>query len=89
VGVAPFNRDSGYYRGKRRIKGGRQSIRKVLFMTALTAMKWNPLIKEFYERLLARGKVKKVAVIACMHKLLTIMNAMVRAQTLWRPAFSS
>lgn len=88
VGVAPFNRDSGYYRGKRRIKGGRQSIRKVLFMAALTAMKWNPVIKEFYERLLARGKVKKVAVIACMHKLLIIMNAMVRAQTLWRPVFS-
>jgi transposase len=88
VGVAPFNRDSGYYRGKRRIKGGRQSIRKVLFMAALTAMKWNPVIKEFYERLLARGKVKMVAVIACMHKLLIIMNAMVRAQTLWRPVFS-
>jgi transposase len=58
-------------------------------MAALTAMKWNPVIKEFYERLLARGKVKKVAVIACMHKLLIIMNAMVRAQTLWRPVFTS
>jgi len=94
VGVAPFNRDSGYHRGKRRIKGGRQSIRKVLFMAALTAIKWNPVIKEFYERLLARGKVKKVAIVACMHKLLTIMNAMVRAQTLWssvfhRPVFNS
>jgi len=89
VGVAPFNRDSGFYRGKRRIKGGRQSIRKVLFMAALTAVKWNPVIKEFYERLLARGKVKKVAVIACMHKLLTIINAMVRAQTLWSPVVRS
>ncbi len=89
VGVAPFNRDSGFYRGKRRIKGGRQSIRKVLFMAAMTAMKWNPVIKEFYERLLARGKVKKVAVIACMHKLLTIINAMVRAQTLWNPVVRS
>jgi len=89
VGVAPFNRDSGYYRGKRRIKGGRQSIRKVLYMAALTAMKWNPVIKDFYERLMAKGKVKKVAIIACMHKLLTIMNAMVRAQTIWRPVFTS
>ena len=87
VGVAPFNRDSGYYRGKRRIKGGRQSIRKVLFMAALTAVKWNPVIKEFYERLLARGKAKKVAIVACMHKLLTMMNAMIRAQTLWRHVF--
>jgi transposase len=89
VGVAPFNRDSGYYRGKRRIKGGRQSIRKVLYMSAMTAMRWNPVIKEFYERLLARGKAKNVAIVACMHKLLTIMNAMVRAQTLWRPVFGS
>jgi len=85
VGVAPFNRDSGYYRGKRRIKGGRQSVRRVLFMAAITATKWNPVIKEFYERLLARGKVKKVAIIACMHKLLTIMNAIVRSQTSWKP----
>ena len=88
VGVAPFNRDSGFYRGKRRIKGGRQSIRKVLYMAAMTAMRWNPVIKEFYERLLARGKAKNVAIVACMHKLLTILNAMVRAQTLWRPVFS-
>lgn len=85
VGVAPFNRDSGYFRGKRRIKGGRQSIRKVLYMAALTAMKWNPVIKDFYERLLARGKAKNVAIVACMHKLLTIMNAMIRAQTYWNP----
>ena len=89
VGVAPFNRDSGYYRGKRRIKGGRQSIRKILFMAAITAIKWNPVIKEFYERLLKRGKVKKVAIVACMHKLLTIMNAMVKAQTFWKPILSS
>jgi transposase len=89
VGVAPFNRDSGYYRGKRRIKGGRQSIRKILFMAAITAIKWNPVIKEFYERLLTRGKVKKVAIVACMHKLLTIMNAMVKAQTFWKPLLSS
>lgn len=89
VGVAPYNRDSGYYRGKRRIKGGRQSIRKVLYMAAMTAVKWNPVIKEFYERLLARGKVKNVAIVACMHKLLTFINAMVRAQTLWIPVFSS
>jgi len=85
VGVAPFNRDSGNNRGKRRIKGGRRSVRKVLFMAALAAIKWNPVIKEFYERLLARGKVKKVAIVACMHKLLTIMNAMIRSQTSWKP----
>lgn len=85
VGVAPFNRDSGNNRGKRRIKGGRRSVRKVLFMAALAAIKWNPVIKEFYERLLAGGKVKKVAIVACMHKLLTIMNAMIRSQTSWKP----
>jgi transposase len=89
VGVAPFNRDSGYYRGKRRIKGGRQSIRKVLYMAAMTAMRWNPVIKEFYERLLARGKAKNVAIVACMHKLLTFINAMIRSQTMWRPVFTS
>jgi transposase len=89
VGVAPFNRDSGYYRGKRRIKGGRKAIRKVLFMTALTAIRCNPVIKEFYERLLARGKVKKVAIVACMHKLLTFINAMIRSQTPWKPKIAS
>lgn len=85
VGVAPFNRDSGHYRGKRRIKGGRQSIRKVLYMTALASIQWNPVIKKFYDRLLARGKAKKVAIVACMHKLLTIMNAMIRSQSPWKP----
>lgn len=89
VGVAPYNHDSGFYRGKRRIKGGRQSVRKVLFMTALTAIRWNPTIKTFYERLLANGKVKKVAIVACMRKLLIIANAMIRSQKAWKCNFSS
>jgi transposase len=78
VGVAPFNNDSGRHRGKRRIKGGRESVRRVLYMAALTAARCNPMIKSFYERLLKMGKEKKVALIACMRKLLTILNAMVR-----------
>ena len=78
VGVAPFNNDSGRHRGKRRIKGGRESVRRVLYMAALTAARCNPIIKSFYERLLKMGKEKKVALIACMRKLLTILNAMVR-----------
>ena len=78
VGVAPFNNDSGRHRGKHRIKGGRESVRRVLYMAALTAARCNPMIKSFYERLLKMGKEKKVALIACMRKLLTILNAMVR-----------
>jgi transposase len=58
-------------------------------MAAMTAMRWNPVIKEFYERLLARGKAKNVAIVACMHKLLTFINAMIRSQTMWRPVFTS
>lgn len=89
VGVAPFNRDSGYYRGKRRIKGGRQSIRKILFMAALTAIRCNPIIKDFHDRLIERGKAKKVVIIACMHKLLISINAMIRSQTMRKPVFRS
>lgn len=84
VGVAPFNRESGGYRGKRRIWGGRARVRAVLYMGALSATKWNPVIKAFYERLLAAGKEKKVALTACMRKLLTILNAMIRDQTKWQ-----
>lgn len=83
VGVAPLNRDSGKSRGKRMIWGGRAQVRGVLYMAALRATQVNPVIQAFYQRLLAAGKLKKVALTACMHKLLTILNAMVRHQTHW------
>jgi transposase len=78
VGVAPINRDSGTMRGKRSIFGGRPNVRKVLFMAALVASRHNPVIKAFYQRLLAAGKPKKLALTACARKLLTILNAMAR-----------
>jgi transposase len=84
IGVAPLNHDSGRHRGRRRIWGGRARVRAVLYMGALSATKWNPVIKAFYERLLAAGKEKKVALTACMRKLLTILNAMVQQQMKWR-----
>lgn len=89
VGLAPFNKDSGRRQGKRRIFGGRASVRCVLYMAALSAKKWNPVIREFYERLLANGKEKKVALTACMRKLLVILNAMIRDGNAWqeRPMF--
>ena len=83
IGVAPFNRESGGYRGKRRIWGGRARVRAVLYMGTLVATRHNPVIKAFYERLLAAGKEKKVALTACMRKLLTILNAMSRDQRKW------
>jgi transposase len=85
VGVAPFNRDSGKYRGKRCIWGGRGSIRAVLYMATLAATRFNPAIRAFYLRLCAAGKEKKVALTACMRKLLTILNAMVKTGTPWQP----
>lgn len=85
VGVAPFCRDSGTLRGRRTIWGGRASVRAALYMGALVATRWNPLIKSFYERLLSRGKPKKVALTACMRKLLVMLNAMIRDQTHWDP----
>lgn len=87
VGVAPLNRDSGTYRGKRRVWGGRASVRRVLYMGTLVATQFNPVIRAFYERLLAAGKPKKVALTACMRKLLTILNAMLRHGTPWSPAY--
>jgi transposase len=84
VGVAPLNRDSGQMRGKRTIFGGRAPVRQMLYMATLVAVRFNPLIRAFYERLLGRGKPKKVALVACMHKLLTILNAMVRKGSLWQ-----
>lgn len=84
VGVAPLNRDSGTFRGKRSIWGGRAPVRATLYMAALVATRTNPTIRNFYERLCAMGKAKKVALTACMRKLLTTLNAMVRSGTSWR-----
>lgn len=87
VGVAPFNRDSGVYTGGRSVWGGRGSVRAVLYMGALVASKTNVKIKAFYDRLCAAGKVKKVALTACMRKLLIIMNAMIKSGKAWQPDF--
>jgi transposase len=83
VGVAPLNRDSGQMRGKRAIFGGRGQVRRSLYMAALVAIRFNAVIKRFYDRLVAAGKPKKVAIVACMRKLLTILNAMVRTEKSW------
>ncbi|MCU7843419.1 MAG: IS110 family transposase [Candidatus Thiodiazotropha sp. (ex Monitilora ramsayi)] len=83
VGVAPFNRDSGKLRGKRRIRGGRASVRTVLFMAMLTSIQHNVLIRNTYKRLLESGKHKKVALTACMRKMIVILNAMLRDNTPW------
>jgi transposase len=84
VGVAPFNWDSGQWRGSRHIWRGRAAVRSPLFMATLCAIRINPTIKFFYRRLIAAGKAPKVAIIACMRKLLTILNVMVKTQTTWR-----
>lgn len=84
VGVAPFNDDSGGRRGVRHIKGGRAAVRTVLYMGALVGVRYNPVLKAFYQRLRAAGKPAKVALVACMRKLLTILNTMVRTNTRWR-----
>ena len=84
AGIAPFARDSGTWRGQRHMRGGRALVRTALYMAALVAARHNPIIKAFYHRLVAVGKPKKVALTACMRKLLTILNAMVRSNTVWR-----
>lgn len=84
VGVAPLNRDSGHHRGKRIIWGGRARLRAVLYMGTLVAARFNPTIRTFYQRLCTAGKAKKLALTACMRKLLTILNAMVHTNTLWQ-----
>ncbi len=86
VGVAPLNGDSGQRRGPRRCWGGRAPVRATLYMATLAATQWNPVLRAFYQRLLAAGKLKKVALTACMRKLLTILNAMVKAGTRWQLA---
>lgn len=89
VGVAPFNRDSGQMRGRRAVWGGRGQVRKVLYMAAVAAVRVNPVLRAFYRRLVAAGKAPKVALVACMRKLLVILNAMARHRTLWAPALAS
>lgn len=84
TGVAPFNRDSGTLRGKRTVYGGRQVLRSVLYMAALSAKKHNPILKVFYDRLVAAGKPKKVAIVACMRKLIIIINAMIKSGQRWQ-----
>ncbi len=86
VGVAPFNCDSGMLRGKRIVRGGRAPVRVALYMSALVAARYNPVIKAFYRRLRQAGKPAKVALTACMRKLLTILNAMLKHHTPWRAA---
>lgn len=84
-GVAPFNRDSGNFRGKRAVWGGRSEVRSVLYMATLTAMRTNPVIRSFYKRLKSAGKPSKVAMVACMRKMLVILNSMIRHKTMWNP----
>jgi len=89
AGLAPFNHDSGKKHGKRMIQGGRPFIRSVLYMATISATRFSPIIKSMYQHLLKAGKQKKVAIVACMRKLLTILNAIIRTQTPWQPVFSS
>jgi transposase len=83
VGVAPITRESGRYKGKRMIQGGRHQVRTVLYMAMMSAMQCNPVFKETYQRLLAAGKPKKVAIIACVRKMIVILNSMLRDSVLW------
>jgi len=89
VGVAPFNQDSGHHTGKRHIHGGRPAVRSILYMATLCATRFNPVISSFYQHLLKAGKLPKVALVACMRKLLTILNAILRTRSLWRAPSTS
>lgn len=86
TGVAPFNRDSGKLRGKRRIRGGRAHARTALFLSAMAAVRFNPDMRRYYERLLSAGKHKKVALTACIRKIVTTLNAMIRDDVPWQPS---
>ena len=86
VGVAPINRDSGQMRGKRTIAGGRSDVRNALYMATLSAIRWNPIISQHYKGLVERGRPKKVALVACMRRLLGILNAIMRTNTPWQCA---
>ena len=85
VGVAPFNRDGGTLRGKRTVRGGRGPLRKALYMATLVATRYNPVLRNFYQRLCAAGKPKKVALTACLRKLLVILNSMFKHRRTWTP----
>ena len=83
IGVAPMNRESGRYKGHRKIQGGRPQVRTVLYMAMMSAMQSNPVFKVTYQRLLAAGKPKKVAIIACIRKMIVILNSMLRDGVMW------
>ncbi|MCT4534130.1 transposase, partial [Halodesulfovibrio sp.] len=85
VGVAPLNRDSGKFRGRRHIWGGRASIRSVLYMACMSGVRCNDTLKEFYQRLLQAGKAHKIAMVAVMRKLLGILNSMIANDSMWQP----
>jgi transposase len=89
VGVAPFSKDSGRFHGKRQIKGGRSGVRCVLYLGTLSAIRYNPVIRAHYKQLIDRGKLAKVAIVACMRKLLVILNAMIRDMRPWQPPLAS
>lgn len=89
VGLAPFNRDSGKLKGQMGIYGGRKEVRSALYMPTWVAVKHNPVIREFYQRLIARGKKPKVAIVACMHKLLIILNSLIKQGIKWDPDYSA
>ena len=89
VGVAPFNKDSGRYIGKKSIWGGRSFVRKVLYMATLSSIRFNDVIRTFYDRLVSKGKPKKVAIVACMRKLITILNSMIKNDKMWNPTMLS
>ena len=89
IGVAPCNRDRGTLRGKRAVWGGRAHVRAVLYMSTLAAVRHNPVLKAFYERLRSVGKAPKVALTACMRKLLTILNAMLKHRTPWQENYAN
>ena len=84
VGVAPFNRESGRHKGKQKIQGGRSAVRSVLYMGTVAGIRSNPVLRSFYERLVAKGKPKKLALTACMRKLLVILNTMIKNGTRWQ-----
>ncbi|ENC2321399.1 transposase, partial [Escherichia coli] len=86
IGVAPFNRDSGIMRGRRTVWGGRTMVRNALYMPTLSAVRFNPVIREFYTRLISQGKPRKLAQVAAMRKLLCIINAMLSSGTMFNPA---
>jgi transposase len=86
IGLAPISRDSGQMRGHRAIAGGRTTVRNVLFMATLSAIRWNPTLRAHYQQLTSRGRPKKVAIVACMRRLLSVLNAILRTNTPWRAA---